>query len=401
MAEKNRRSSGGSFGTKPKIGVSSDVTLPWAKKDANGVTQYNKGGQGLAGIAGEIGNFMTDFSRNELNQRSDLMGFLLSQKPTNRGDRAYGVKPSAATGVVPDESSRRASVLARAARSRPGGRPEEQMSEEDQFAKYLSRAESLVPGASDWGALESRFRSSASESDAKLAAMFSQLQGAISADAPVIGGIYDEGNEAVNQSAQQASQAIMQGYDAARNSQQSMLQALGIQDAAAGLQADGGGMDFAAQNQGQATQQVAETNQINSDALTKNKSAALNYNEGMGNAAGLQGAESRGQLQASLMDALSELAFAQSQEAAQRKSSVYEVAMGLQGQDQGSGLDQSRFEQEQAELIAANQQQAYENAAKQSSNRQSAFLRLVEMFEGDIAKASEAFMAGQQQGYFS
>lgn len=364
-------------------------------------TSYNKGGLGINALLGEVGNFFIDANRGMANTSTNVSDFLTSSHSQPLGDTLFGRKGSNFRPAREVERDRRASAILRGNRAVRGNSPARQSEEignENQFSSFLSQAENYVPGASDWGALEASLRGRAGEHDAKLAAMYKALQGAIQADAPVIGGIYDEGVSAVDESAQQATQAIMEGYNAARQAQTSSLAALGIEDAAAGLVSDGGGVDFAAQNQGQATERVAETNQTNEDALTKNKAAALNYNTGMGNVAQLEGVESRGQLQNSLTDALSEMAFAQSQESKQRQARIYEVAMQLQ-QDAQAGLEPDpEMLQALAEFNAEQQQLAFENALSGKKANSNVMLKLLQQTGGDQEKANQIYAEWQAAG---
>lgn len=377
-------------------------------------TQYRPSEEGdVYRMSNDRANWLTDVTRGGLNFLGDASQYIrsaLGEKDArggfSTGDWMLGVprrrvnRPDPSD-YQPDERDRRASALQRGVRTNRGNAPFGQQEDTglvDQFSRYLSEAENFVPGASDWGMVENSLRGRAGEYDAKLAAMYKALQGAIQADAPVIGGIYDEGISAVDESAQQATQAIMEGYDSARNAQTQQLSALGIGEAAGTLAADGGGLGFAAQDQGQATERVAETNQTNEDALTKNKAAALNFNTGMGEVAQLEGVESRGQLQNSLTDALTEMAFARSQEAKQRQATIFEVATQLQ-RDAQAGLEPDpEMLQALAEFNAEQQQLAFENALSGRKVNSNVMLKLLDQTGGDQEKASQIYAEWQAAG---
>lgn len=210
-------------------------------------------------------------------------------------------------------------------------RRQEQQSEQGAqltFADYLRMANEmgLGGGNTDYSALMNQLRANAMNADAKLAAMYNQLQGSIDADASVIGQTYDAGAAGLTQNADQAQATINNAYQAARDAQTQQFQQLGIGDAAGVLAAQGGN---AAADQANAIGNVAQNSGANQQQLGQNRVAALNYNIGIGNAAGLEGAVQRAAVQQELANRLAELQTQQSQEGSQRSQSLFQAALGM------------------------------------------------------------------------
>lgn len=259
------------------------------------------------------------------------------------------------------------------------------------FADYLTMAQEMMnqSGATgpDYSAVEEALRRNALQSDAKLEAMYRQLHGSIDADAPTIAGAYDQAADAINQNADQASAGTAAGYQAARDAQTDQFRALGIQDAASVLAAQGGN---AVADQAHAVGNIEQGRTVGTNQAALNKGSALDYNTNIGNAAILGGTEARGTIQSQLMNALAELAMRKSESQSQSGSSALDLALQLQGQGSQGGLspeDQQKF----AEFMYQQQ-----NDSTERSDR--IFQMLFQQYDGDMQKAAQAFAQLQASG---
>lgn len=214
------------------------------------------------------------------------------------------------------------------------------------FEDYLKMANDMATGGTDYGALEGQLRRNGSEGDARLEAMYRQLRGSIDSDAPAIQQNYDEAGAAFNSNADQAAANTKAAAEAARAQQAKQFGALGIQEGAQQVLASDGAR--AATDQAAAVAGIENNRLANTNQNAANKASAVNYNTGVGNAVGLEGATQRSALQQALANKLAELQTAQSQENAQRQSSVYENALQIQAADQDdSPSAREKFEAEQ------------------------------------------------------
>lgn len=210
----------------------------------------------------------------------------------------------------------------------PRAKPQAQDRAPLTFADYLQMANEMGLGGSgtDYAALMNQLRANAANADAKLAAMYGQLQNSIDADAAGIAQNFDTNGQNLNQNAASALDTINNAYQAARDAQTQQFQQLGIQDAAGVLAAQGGA---AAGDQANAVGNVAQNSGANAQQNAQNRTAALNYNTGISNAAGLEGAVQRAAVQQELANRLAELQTQQSSEGNQRSQSLFQAALGM------------------------------------------------------------------------
>lgn len=188
---------------------------------------------------------------------------------------------------------------------------------------------STIPQGPDYGAMRQQLQNQAGQNDARLAAMYKQLQGSYANDAPGIAANYDTAIASSGKTADQAAALANSGYDAARNSQTQQFQQLGIGDAAKVLAANG---SQATADQGRAVSNIAQNKAAVQQQLGTEKANAGNYNTSIEHAAGLEGNLQRAVLQNQLAQKLAELSTQQSAsnaQAAQAKQANFAQALQL------------------------------------------------------------------------
>lgn len=262
---------------------------------------------------------------------------------------------------------------------------------------YLLEAEGMMGNGPDFEAIRRRYLENTQQSDAKLQAMFNQLNGSYAANAAPIQASYDTAGAAINQAGAQGVANVNAGYDASRAAQTEQLAALDIQDAAAVLAQDG---EMAA-DQGMSAGGISRDAANYAGLNATNAQSAQQFNTGLQGAAALGGAESRALLQRSLADNLAGLAFKESEYEPQKFDMKMRLAQSLQAAEQGNGLDpyqQAQLDQDLAQFIADQQQQAYENSVGQSESQRDIFFRLLEQYQGDPQKLQEMYAWMQENG---
>lgn len=219
------------------------------------------------------------------------------------------------------------------------------------FAKALEMAGGgggLGPGT-DYTALRDRLTQNAGESDARLAAMYQQLQGSYDADAPGIAQSYDAALGSTAQASDQAAASTTAGYDDARSKQMAMLQELGIGDAAAVINQQSGN---AANDEASALANIQQNKSAVQNQLSTNKSNAGTFNTQVTQAAGMEGNLQRATVQKALQDKLAELNIQEQQENQDRagqeaslKSNSLSQALSMAGQMSDDWYQQKGYTQ--------------------------------------------------------
>lgn len=321
-------------------------------------TTYNKGA-GLPGALGELGNFFIDSGRTTENAASNAVDWLSgTKKPNLLGDRIFGRGPQP---KKPAGRSSGGSFGTDPSAPDPGT----PTAPEKTFADYLAEARSMTGGGGpDYTAQINNTKAQAGASDARLAAMYKQLQDSYAADAGGIQQNYDATKAAQLDNAKQASEQTAQGYSSARDAQSKQLAALGIQDAAGVLASQGGNAarDAAVANSNIAQNQLANVNQTDA-----HKASALTYNTRIGQAAGAEGASQRATLQNTLAAKLAELQTAQSQASSQGSSSALSLAGQLADFDNAAAQRRAAANDPMAQIAA---QQAAANLTKTTLQNQ-------------------------------
>lgn len=342
----------------------------------NGLRQMQQINPGLAHGAEQLGSFFTGTPERKLQQPK--WGGGAPQKPA---------APAPSPALNLDAAQQTTS-------NNPNTATPDLLSFLGQAMDILRQNGGLAGGGTDYGALKSQLQGQYNENDARLAAMYGQLQKSYAADAPAIAQGYDQAVNSVGQNAQAAAQTTNDAYQAARDAQTQQLQALGIQDAAGVLAAQGG---RAAADQAQANANIQQDANAVQNQLTTNKAAAGNYNTNIGHAAGLEGAMQRATLQQQLAQALAKLDVQQSSEASQAGQTNFNNALSLASQ---LYQDSTRKSDAEAAAEAANAKQQYQmyrdsqgDALKQQSVLATLYPALLRQYGGDDAKAQAAAKA--------
>lgn len=147
-------------------------------------------------------------------------------------------------------------------------------------------------------------RNNAGEADARLGAMYRQLQDSIAADSPKIQQAYQTAIDNTNAGAQQAQQAVQGASDAASARNSSVLANLGIGDAAQQIIAQGRDANTATAG---TMQDIAAAGAADASNLTQNQTSSVQQNRSIGSAAGLEGNLQRAQNQAKLQALLAQI----------------------------------------------------------------------------------------------
>lgn len=197
-------------------------------------------------------------------------------------------------------------------------------------------------------------RSRSTEYDARLNAMYNQLQGSIRDDGATIQGNYQGAIDQNATRSAEAQQQIQGASDAAQASNMQQLQALGLGEAAGNIVAKG--QDLNTQTAG-AVQDAAARGQISGDALQQNQQSAGAHNTSLVGAAGLEGNLQRARVQSELASLLAQYDMEEQQanqqvdqfNASQRNSSLGQ-AMSLAQQLYGSEIDQRDYRDQLAQM---------------------------------------------------
>jgi len=310
--------------------------------------------QGIAALGAGLSGLFGDIGRGLGNTASNIGDFLASRAPdtTRAGEDVFGKAPVSPPNRTPGYGAAQHQASGRAAQdaiyaNRAKAAASQTAEPEMTFADYLAMANELgLGGTPDYSAMRQQLHSNASSADSRLDAMYRQLRGSIDADATGIGQSYDAAVAGQNQNAQQAQAVTNQGYDAARAAQTKQLEALGIGEAAGTLAANGG---FAAGDQGAANANIEQNRLAATQQGTANKASALNYNTGIGNAAGLEGNVQRALVQQRLAESLAKIGMQEQQDAVSGNQSRFQTALQLKSMDDSAGSGQARAAQQDFE----------------------------------------------------
>lgn len=337
-----------------------------------GVSKYFKTARNNV-VLPSIGNFFIDTIRNSMNRGGDVADYLVG-KPARNG---FGIG-DVLVGRAPAQPRPKAKPPVVQAPPPPIPGPEQidrsniQKPEtiSDILARYMAMANGLGLGGNgsgtDYSALTNQLRSNAAQGDARLAAMYNQLQNSFKADAPGIAQNFDSAGNAIGQNAAAATAGVNSAYQAARDAQTKQLAALGIGDAAAVLASNGG---LAARDQAAAASNIQQNQAANANQNTQQKTSALNYNTGIANAAQLEGATQRATLQQQLANKLAELQTQQGADRAAGKTSVFNAALQLMQMDPNNPSNIAAGQSAQAKTDLQNQMLAAQLLGQQLKNQ--------------------------------
>lgn len=259
-------------------------------------------------------------------------------------------------------------------------------------AKGLLGASGWNPGYIDvnsisWDPLRKDARGRANEYDAKVASMYNALQNSVRTDdAKAIQQNFEQNRDAVKASTDDTVAQLQQAAAAANDANRDNLAALGLGDAAARIIEQGQDANT------RASQNVADAlarGQASQDAVSRKQQASGDYNTQMAGAYGLQGAETRDNIQSQLSSLLANYAMAEQQARAQAqqqnaslKQNEQNVLMSLANQVLGNqwntvkyndSLSQQQYQNAMDQYTAQQEAlQAQQQAAQDQANRQQA-----------------------------
>lgn len=329
-------------------------------------TAYGAGQQGLPGMAGLLMGLGEDYQRQGMNFVGEIPGFFTGQQQPGQGqgwgDSVLGSSPFQRPNQLGRNTSRR-SLKGGISR---GGQEMQETSLPD-LQSFLAQAMELLGGGDElptvsYDPLRNDARGRSAEYDARLSAMYNQLQNSMREDGTQLQGSYQT---AIDDTAQRAaeSQANIQGAgDAANERNMQQLQALGIGEAAGNAVSEG--RDLNTQLAG-AVQEAAARGQISGDALQQNQQSAAQANNSLVGAAGLEGNLQRARVQDELSQLLSQYDM-QEQEAnqqvaaqnAQSRQGRMSQGLNLAQALYGSEWDKINYNDQTAQSIMEMQQQA-------------------------------------------
>lgn len=284
--------------------------------------------------------------------------------------------------------------------------PQQQQS----FADYLNAAAQMLgpqaanapgdpTGGVDFAGLQAQTTQAANDNSSKLRALYDALGQNYMADAPAIQQNFDSGINSVNAANQGASQNVNNAYDQARAAQTAQLQALGIGDAAGVIAGKG---ESSTADQAAAISNLAQSANAVNNQLATNKTAALDYNTKIAQAAPQEGVDKSALIQQKLQQDLATIRAQQmqaEQQAAQQSQSsqsgylneLLGLANGMAGfdtkqsaQSDNNALNALKQQLAQQKFDASQRQSGLSPAAQ--ANMYSSILKTV---GGDPKKAAD------------
>lgn len=345
------------------------------QKNPDRPSEYNQMGA-PGSFPGEFGNFLLDDARDTANAVSNFLSWVSGQPSMRAGDHMYGMRPR--PGGAPRGAREGARLGIAGSRAIPDSSGEEQG---DPWARYLKMAEQYMGPTRDWDALERALRDNHGRNDAQLQAMYRALQGEIAESGERIGAIYDEGAEKTNATGDQVSGLIQNAHELNRQRGDATRAALGIEDAAA-VTAHERAYDLP-----DAVGGVEANRQSALNHLIANQAAGRAMNERTGQGARFGEASRRSDLLNYLTTSLGDLAFARSDEAAQRQRALIEMAMGLRNSEEGGG--DWRQHQALAELGLKREQMERTSSRDQAAQSRLLFETIMRLADSDPVRAQE------------
>lgn len=269
--------------------------------------------EGIAKTFDDIGSWLgQNIAAPFANSVSNIGDYLAGRPPENIGSKVFGQPPTstraragggtftlpAPKAAIPDEQT-----------YQPG------------FLDFLQQAQQLMgsgggPARSgvDFAGLRAQSTQTADDASARLRAMYAALHDRFVGDAPAIQQNFDQGAQSVGDNAAEATGNVNDAYDAARQAQTAQLAALGIGDAAGVIAGNG---ESSTNDQAHAVANIAQNQAANQNQLSSGRTASLNYNGQIADAALQQGTDSASQIQRALQDKLAEISAQEAQANAQ------------------------------------------------------------------------------------
>jgi hypothetical protein len=220
----------------------------------------------------------------------------------------------------------------------------------------MNLATQQLPGI-DFSGLQARAKTSVSDTDARVKAMYRAMRDIQAEEAATREGSRTAAGESIATSATQAASDIQQGYDNAISSLADEMAALGLgetlaQEPAQRVAAESG------RNQAISRQLGQISGNLNTE-LGQGESA---FNQQTRDITGLEGVDFRSQLQSDLLNQLAQLDMAQQQQNQQLPMQRMNYAQGLRGYDQS-------FEPQQMSVSETIAMQEYTRGLTQDAQR--------------------------------
>lgn len=280
--------------------------------------------------------------------------------------------------LVGSDPNRQPKALARKGNkySRGPVQPQAEETSLPDLQSFLSQAMAILGGGEElpgvnYDPLRANARNQSQEYDARLAAMYNQLQNSMRQDGTALQGSYQTAIDDTAQRAQQSQESIQGAGEAASAANMQQLQALGLGEAAGNAVSEG--RDLNTQLAG-AIQEAAARGQIAGDQLQSNQQSAVQANNGLVGAAGLEGNLQRSRVQSELAQLLAQYDMEEQQanqqvaaQNAQSRNSAMGQGLNLAQALYGSEWDKINYNDDTAMKIAEMQaQQNQPNKLNQS-----------------------------------
>lgn len=251
---------------------------------------------------------------------------------------------------------------------RPLQRPEQSM-EDTLLPSFLANLMNALQmgGTSgvDFDPLQNEARGRGAEYDARLNAMYNQLQSSMRQDGEGVQQSYQGALDQNSQRTDQAQQSVQGASDAAAQRNLQQLQALGIGEAAGNIVAEGRDLNS---DTARAVQEAEARGQISGENLAQNQQSAAALNNSLVGAAGLEGNLQRARVQSELGNLLAQYDVQEQEanQAAQQQS--LSQAMSLAGALTDDQWKQRGYQDDLSRYMAEQQgaQQMQPNKLSQS-----------------------------------
>jgi hypothetical protein len=186
-------------------------------------------------------------------------------------------------------------------------------------------------------ALEQRY----GQADSRTAALYSALQNSIQGQEGAVK--QDYGQAIDSQTARTAdTQGQVQGaYSDAVTGLDERAQALGIQEAVANSIREGNDLS---RDQAAATAETAQRGEIASNQLSQNQGAAVDFNRGMAQTAGLTGTNTRNARLSEYLNGMADIDMQEAQQNSGLQAQQIQTALGLANQILGRSDDQQKYQ---------------------------------------------------------
>lgn len=334
--------------------------------------QYGKQG---ASLGGDVGRVFSDIGRNLGSLGNDIHGqtkkmadYWNGWDPVSQfiSDHSGGAQVLSTARHTPKAPAVSKGTKAAAQGTDPAAEdPNAPVTAAKTLADYLAQARAMGLGGdsgANYDPLIAQLKTNANQGDAKLAAMYSQLQGNVAAQAPGIQKNFDTAGSKIAGNADQASADTAQAYNQTRQAQTAQLSALGIGDTAGVLAANGG---QAARDQNIALGNIQQGKAADVNQNTAHGASAIQYNTGVGSAAQLAGGEARSALQQQLASKLAELESAKQSASTNGAQTAFNAALQLKSLDDSDSSNAYKASQQVQSDTLSNQYKAGQIALQQ------------------------------------